>query len=245
MSNIQSSEIFEKAPIVLAIIQYRYEKILDFDSKKIREIGTSIKKEFPKSSESVLQNIKIDQTAETKVSIDKSEIQGVRFETEDKTKALTVGIEKFTLEINVNYPGWNAFSSEVINHWKLFSPALGDVKLTGLSMRYLNRFDLPLDISDIRKYFTTYLNSDTGNHPMMNFQFKYSYIKGDNIIHLGHALDNEIEGKIPYFFDIDVIKLAAIENNENVILQIFENLRVEKNSIFNDGITEESKKLIR
>lgn len=237
-------EVYEKAPIVVAIIQFRYQKIESFDNKKIRSLGEAIKKEYSKISDSVLQNFRYDPKGETKVSLDTQEINGVRFATENDSKILVIGNEKFTFETHGKYSGWEVFIEEAKKLWCLFSPSLENLQLSGISMRYINRIDFPIETKDIKKYLTTFIESSTGDHQISQFQIRYTSVEGEIITHVGHAIESGIDNAIPYFLDIDVILLNNLINDDSV-WEGFEKLREKKNYIFNDILTEEAKNLIR
>lgn len=241
----KNSTIYTKAPIILAIIQLRYEKLENFDTKKIREIGQGIKKEFEFISDNVTQNIKLDPKAETKVSIDKSEINGVVFESSDKKKVLDVGTQRFSLELKESeYPGWESFSSELKKYWGLFSKHFGEIKLVGLSARFINKINLPNERFLLNKYFNTYIHNNS-DADISGFNMTYQTFKGKNLANITHTLGQPIDNHIPYFLDIDVIRLEKIESDEKVIWEVFDNIRQEKNSIFDNTLTEETKNLIK
>src|ERR1700741_4951643 len=113
-------EVYENSPIVLAIIQFRYRKIEEFNSAEIIKLGGQIKKDFPKSNVSILRTLKLNHAGETKVSIGNNEVNGVRFDSADNNKVLTIETEKFTYEVHGKYPGWKAIKNEVEKLWELF-----------------------------------------------------------------------------------------------------------------------------
>jgi uncharacterized protein (TIGR04255 family) len=244
MKVVKEKMHIDKPPIVLSIVQFRYEKLENFNSKKIKELGEEIKKDFPVVSEAIVQNIRIDNTSETKFTLDSREINGVRFENNEKTAALIIDGSKFTFESNLPYTNWLELSKIVRRMWELFSPSLDGLMLTGLSMRFLNRINLPIDFTDPSKYFTTFIQSSSGTHGINTYQLKYTSTFNDCISHIGHSIEPAIGDKITYFFDIDVIKIKRINNQPEEIWPIFEELKTLKNNIFFDGITEETLKLL-
>jgi uncharacterized protein (TIGR04255 family) len=240
-------EYYKKAPIILAIIQIRYEKIREFDTKLIRNIGVNISKEFPQVNESWFQTVKLDSSkvkGETSVSLAGKEINGVVFTSEDRTKQIVIGNERFTYEYSGSYPGWEEFKNKMKEIWELFRNDL-DVKLLGASTRFINKINLPKDTKDLKDYFTTYIHSDTGEHYINTFQLKYTSFEGENlVVHIGHALEPALNDSLPYIFDIDVVHVENLDNDSK-LWDIFESLRFKKDFIFNDAITEKTKNLIR
>ena len=130
--------------------------------------------------------------------------------------------------------------------WPLFSNAFNIENLTGISLRYVNKFNLPLDTKHLTEYFTTYLKDDKNTHSIYGFQLKYNSFDRENNfnIYIGHALEKPIENSIPYLIDIDVIYNSNIENNAEIIWPIFEKIRTRKNLIFNNSLTDQAKSLI-
>lgn len=246
----EKTEYFENAPIILSILQFRYKKIENFDINSFKLKGASMSTEYPEIKERFIQQIHFEGNkpdGTTNVSLDEKEIDGVQFISKDKRKNLVIGKDRFTFEMHGKYSGWEEFTSEAIKHWGTFQDVLGNIELTGLSVRYINRINLPIDFYDISQYFTTFIQSSSGNHLINTFQIKYTSVETeDNLtIHVGHVLEPPIEDKYPYLFDIDVIYTAPISNESEKILEVFSILRQKKNSIFNDGLSDKAKELIR
>jgi uncharacterized protein (TIGR04255 family) len=249
-SNKKEKEYYENAPIILAILQFRYTKIEGFNTKELKKTGVQIATDYPEVRERFIQQVTFggDQAdGTTKVSVDEREIDGVQFISKDKKRNLVIGKDRFTYEMHGQYPGWDIFVSEPKKFWDLFKEQLGNAELTGLSLRYVNRINLPIDFHDISQYFTTYIQSSTGDHTLNTFQLRYTSVNPDEnlTIHVGHVLETPIENQYPYIFDIDVIYLSKIENTLEKIWSIFEFLRKKKNAIFNDGLSEKTKELIK
>jgi uncharacterized protein (TIGR04255 family) len=243
-------EYYENAPIILSILQFRYKKKEKIDISNLKKKGLSISSEYPQIRERFIQQIHFEGNkpdGTTNVSLDEKEIDGVQLISKDKRKNLVIGKDRFTYEMHGKYSGWDDFTSEAKKLWEIFQDELSGVELTGLSLRYVNRINLPLDFHDISEYFTTFIQSSTGNHTINTFQLRFTSVEPkDNItIHVGHVLEPPIEDKYPYLFDIDVIYTSPIDNEPEKIWDIFYFLRDKKNFIFNDGLSKKSKELIR
>ncbi|MBA7579819.1 hypothetical protein ES708_21697 [subsurface metagenome] len=243
-------EYFENAPIILSILQFRYKLIENFDNQSIKKRSASLSSEYPEIKERFVQRIHFGGNKPegiTNVSLDDRVIDGVQFISKSKKKILVIGKDRFTFEMHGEYEGWDSFSTEAKMLWNLFQNELSGVILTGISLRYVNRINLPTDLTDLSKYFTTFIQSSSGEHIINNFQLKYASTEPDNnlTIHVGHVLESPIGENYPYLFDIDIIYLSELQNEEDIIWSKFEMLRNKKNFIFNDGLTETTKKIIR
>ncbi|MEZ4858535.1 MAG: TIGR04255 family protein [Flavobacteriaceae bacterium] len=245
---MQEVEInYSNAPIILAMIQFRFNEITDFNKEQIKLIAEKIKKKYPIINERFIQGIIVDDNKkQTSVSLDERKLDAIQVMSENRKEYFTIANNKFTFQSHEKYSDWNSFTEFVKVFWGLFSDYYKIDEMNGISLRYVNKFKLPLSTKDITKYFNTYLQDNENTHTIREFQFKYNSfdeVNGYNVI-IGHALERPIEDYLPYIYDIDVISLQNIQNNKDVWSK-FNEIRNKKNHIFNNGITEEAKKLIR
>jgi len=243
-----SINYYENAPIIVAILQFRYDKIINFDIELIKKIAKNIENDFPHVSPQYTQDIIINNNEDkTSVSLKDRKIQGIQIISKNRKEYFTISSEKFTFQSHEKYQGWDIYIGKVHAFWNSFSKILKVDKLTGVSLRYVNKFNLPIETKLLTKYFTTYLKDDVNNHAINNFQLRFSSFDKENKFnyHIGHALEKPIGETIPYLLDIDIQRNGDINNNDKEIWPLFDKIRMKKNQIFNDGITEETKKLIK
>ncbi|RYC50437.1 TIGR04255 family protein [Flagellimonas olearia] len=246
MASNLSYEYFDNAPIIISMIQFRYDKIEDLNFEQIIKDSKKLSNNFPNRKPQITRDIQI-QGLETSIKVGDAETSGVLLSSSNEKKNLTINDKKFTLESREKYTGWDSFIKEAMELWDFFKEKLEVTKLSGISVRTINRFNLPMDLKSINDYFTSYIQSDTGTHKFSTFQFKYTSFDKDNSMlwNIGQALEKPISDKVPYFFDIDVLMNKEIPNTNEDILNGFTKIRDKKNYLFNDGITEKTKQLIR
>ena len=242
-----SHEFFPNSPIILSIIQFRYDKIEALDYKKLMEIGKTINSTYPSIKEQFTRNLDIKELEVTSVTLGDKITNGVVFLSKDNKQSITINEEKFTFQKHGNYNGWDDFIKDFKDNWEVFNSVLGIETLKGLSVRVVNRFNLPMNIKSPEEYFTTFINTNSGTLSIGNFQFKYTARDASKNMHwnIAHSLERAIDNKITYIFDIDVLINENIPNDKNLIWEKFNLIREKKNSIFNDGITEKTKTLVR
>ncbi|MFS4448701.1 TIGR04255 family protein [Maribacter sp. 2307UL18-2] len=245
MSNT-NYEYYDNSPIIVSILQYRYKKVEEFDSTALKEFGKELKNTYPKIKEQFTQQISINEL-ETNVSLGERSIKGVQFFSENEKRRFTINDEKFTFEVFEKYSGWDNFVKDAFEVWDSCKDILKVEVLTGISIRFVNRINLPLDTSELTEYFTTYINSNTGTHAISNFQVKYTARDDDMSMHwnIAHSLEKPLENKLPYLFDIDVLINTDIPNESSALIEKFNLIREKKNFLFNDGITDKTKSLIK
>ncbi|MGS2738769.1 TIGR04255 family protein [Sinomicrobium sp. M5D2P17] len=238
---------YENAPIILSMIQFRYDKIESFDINMVKEIAKKIKSDYPIVNERFVQNIVVNNdNSETSVSLKDKQFYGIQVMSKNRQEIFTITETKFTFQSHGKYTGWDSFKEKSFKFWDIFNDAFEIKELNGISLRYVNKINLPLDLKDISEYFTTFIKDDKNTFSVNNFQFKFASLDKENNfkINISHILDTPLRDSVPYIFDIDVLYNNKIKNDNDLILSLFEKIRDKKNQLFNDGITEETKKLI-
>src|SRR5690606_7646237 len=173
---------YENAPIILSIIQFRYDKIEGFDINKVKKLADKIKSDFPVFNERFVQNIVVNNGAnkETSVSLEGKQFDGVQILSSNRKEIFTITDTKFTFQSHEKYSGWDNFRNKAFRLWDVFNKLFDIEEINGVSLRYVNRIDLPLDLKHINKYFTTYLKDDKNSFSVGNFQFKFSSFDKEN-----------------------------------------------------------------
>lgn len=246
---MESPITYKNSPIIMSILQFRYNDIKDFDMSKVKKITDTISSDFPHYNERVTQNISIKQGEkinETSFSVDEKEINGVNLESINKKRVFVIEKNKFTFQSHEKYAGWDKFSGSFLNFWNKFKNVFEISELETISMRFVNKFDLPIDTVDLSTYFTTYLKDEKNTHKIRTFQFKFNaFDKETNITsYIGHSLEKPIGNNIPYILDIDLVLGEKTETSPEIIIQKLNKIRHFKNDFFNNNITDSTKKLI-
>ncbi|ADV48706.1 hypothetical protein Celal_1393 [Cellulophaga algicola DSM 14237] len=241
-------DYYENSPIILSMIQFRYDKIDGFDVDVIKKMAKKVETTFPVVNQRFVHNIVVnnDKNSKTSVSIEDQQVDGVQVMSKNRQEFFTITDTKFTFQSHEKYTGWDNFRDKAFQFWHLFNNSFNIKELSGVSLRYVNRINLPLDLKRIDKYFTTYIKDDNNTFSIANFQLKFSSFDKENKFrfNISHLLDAPLDEYVPYIFDIDVLSDVRIENKNDLLLALFEKIRDKKNKLFNDGITDETKKLI-
>ena len=99
--------------------------------------------------------VKVTDAAATAESHAKSEILGhVRF-TENRDKAVQLRVNGFAFSKLKPYESWPALRDEAREHWETYRGELGPSRIARLAVRYINRIELSLPITDFQDYVLT------------------------------------------------------------------------------------------
>ncbi len=118
-----------------------------------------------------------------------------------------------------------------------------------MALRYINRIEIPLPIRDFKDYLLT-IPQIAPNLPqalahfIMRLVVPNPEIGATAVINV--VMDQSSSAKFqPIIFDIDVFKIMNHPGNSEEIWQDFDQLRIFKNEIFFNSITDRAKELFQ
>jgi len=153
-----STELYKKAPAVEVMYNIRTALPEPLDVQRFLD---AVKTAFPDAfAEHQVFNavqgaftVKSDGTADSNVRMDAA---GYRFVTADKHFVAHYLMQGLVLNYLPPYPGYEAAMEQLKAHWAIYKEVVGDVPMTALSLRYIDRIDIPLptnEVLDLNDYF--------------------------------------------------------------------------------------------
>lgn len=244
---------YKNAPIVEAVFDVRTISPEDFDCKKFESFHEKIKKEFPIKEISLYykSSIKIKQKKAPECSLGESGSDGFLFKSADGKKIIQFKTGGFTFSKLKPYDNWENFRDEAKKYLKEYYNIVQPIKITRVSLRYINRLDIPLSVKNFKDYLKTIpVIAPDVPQDLTDFFMRLvipEATKTSNIAIITETIDktSKLTGNIlPLIFDIDVLRKVNLKPDNPEIDKIFETLRDYKNNIFNNSVTEKMKKLI-
>ncbi len=242
----------EAPPIAVALFQLKFNpnriRIEDFslyDSK--------LKVRFPVRKDNVSVGINLQNSS---IPLGKSSIKGTSdaklssflYTTDDQKEKLEISEGTITFIDEKNYVGWDVFKKKVLNTLSLLSEILNDVEVNRVSIRFINRFELP-DFSNPQEYVTTIITNNTGKttYPVRQYGFRLMYdIPGTNIYAIvNQNVEKNTTDGYSYVLDIDVLDRQTILFQLDTISINIEKIREVKNDLFFEFITKKTIDLCR
>jgi uncharacterized protein (TIGR04255 family) len=153
-----STALYRKAPAVEVIYNIRTALPEPVDVERFRD---AVKEAFPEifADHQVFNavqgafTVKADGTADSQVRMD---VAGYRFLTADKTFVAHYLMQGLVLNYLPPYPGFDVAMERLKAHWAVYKEAVGEVPMSALSMRYIDRIDIPVPANgtlDLNEYF--------------------------------------------------------------------------------------------
>jgi uncharacterized protein (TIGR04255 family) len=156
----------------------------------------------------------------------------------------------FTFSRLAEYSSWAEVSNEARRLWNKYRGVACPAAITRIALRYVNRLDIPLPVQD----FSTYLRTGPQLSPdlpqglsgyFMQLQLPMPNVQGACIIHQTIIEPPALPNTVSVVLDIDVYRTAGLAANEVDLWAQLEQLRHEKNHVFESCITDEARRLFQ
>jgi len=242
-------EIFPNAPITEAVLNIKVQPSGAVALSDLREFHAPIKARFPDESEKRVfhANIKLEKNV-TSTGGENRAI-GYLFRSQQDKKVVQYRFDGFTFNKLTPYEKWSAFKSEAMELWKPYFGKIQPKKIVRIALRYINRIEVPPTIKDFGEYFLTAPkiapNLPQGiNNFLMRIELPNTEIPATAVI--TQTMDKPTKSKnLPLILDIDVFSQVEYGKDMDRIWDDFEKIRIFKNELFFNSITDKAKELFR
>lgn len=248
MSEKKRHQQLENAPVVLAILEIRYNLPAEFEVNNLAKSNKALLEIFSITQKRVVGNISFENSAEgTRASINPV-VDGFIYVSEDKKRNLTLSLNSFNFQQHGKYTTWDDFISSAKKSWHLFYKNIIGAQITGISIRYINKIEITELTDDPTEFFNTGLvfTSEAKPTNVGSYLIKYIDVIKEKGIHsiVTQSLEQGDGKVLPFMFDIDVHNNKSLDLFDESIWLLFEELRSIKNDIFFNNITEKTIQLL-
>jgi uncharacterized protein (TIGR04255 family) len=174
-----------------------------------------------------------------------AQIGGYVYFSEDQKSRLEISTDTITFIDEHKYSGWEHFKEMTRSYLSIISNVLIDnCEVTRNSIRFINRFVLD-DFDNPQDNFKTLISSAENNqlpYPLRQYGFRLLMDIPDTDIYsiVNQNIENIPANKYIYTFDIDVLDMQRLVFNVNTIIENMEYLRIIKNDIFFNNLTQKT-----
>lgn len=246
-------ETFPNAPITEALIDVRvtFESAVKMD--QLEKLSEQFSARFPIKEMRVVHEyeLKVQDEAGGVESHAKSKVIGYARFTENRDKAVQLRVNGFAFSKLKPYESWSALRDEAREHWETYRGELGPSRIVRLAVRYINRIEILLPITEFQDYVLTGPEiADDIPQGLAEFFFRVVVPNPDDeqmraTITSTMEKPEQDDKVLPYIFDIDAFMPVDLDPTDEDIWLAFERLRDYKNLIFFNSITEKAKEMFR
>ncbi|MBL9065485.1 MAG: TIGR04255 family protein [Sphingopyxis sp.] len=235
--------LYPRSPILEAVVELRFA---DIAAPKVLKAASVMKSRYKDRTEELLVEGSLN--FEAKSSSFKNLGRKVKLSSSDQTDALHIAERNAVWVRLAPYEGWSAFSARLEYELPKVLKALGDPKITRIGMRYVNRIDFP--VRDELGYHEDYLSYRLLGGKILEPHDGYKWTLEKHFPDQGLSAvvqSSTARGEIPDFaaiiFDIDVSVSKDVPSKSDDILSRLCEMRLLKNKIFEEGITDKAREL--
>ncbi len=246
MSESIKCEVYNKAPIVEAVMDINVQFAEGVDISKLNALADKLEG-YPTKENIFIARAQVNINHALSQTKHSSDQLGIRLISEDKKYVIQIKKTGFTFSRVNGYESWEIFQSKAKDLWELYFNNLNPIKITRIGLRYINRINIPALNFNLEEYFETYPKVFSGNNGNLSGFFLQLQVPqpDDNIAILNQTITSPLEpGYTSVLFDIDVLDRKHLDaNNQEELWNRFQLLRMQKNKLFDDSITNKTKEL--
>ncbi|RJQ20826.1 MAG: TIGR04255 family protein [Nitrospiraceae bacterium] len=241
--------ILSKAPITEAVIDIRVKIREDLRLEQIDSIYNAVSGQYPDKKERYKWEGKLEFKKGSPLLSNAAEaIDGYMFYSANQKQILQTRLDGFTFSRLKPYETWESFRDEAHRLWQLYRDIVSP-EITRVALRYINKMDFPLPVSDFGVYLTAAPIVPKGL-PQGVSSFLTRTVIHEPEIDAAAIITQSLEqvvnpGILPIIVDIDAFRQKSEGISEEDAWETFERLRHFKNRIFFNSITEKAKEIFQ
>lgn len=226
------------APITQAIIDIRTKLPPSVDLPRLGSVHDLIRQHYPKRKERKRWEGRIElkegeppaQTAVYKGS------DGYLYTSEDDKQTVQFRLDGFTFNRLKPYETWERMRDEARRLWRLYLQIATPEKITRIALRYINRLDIPLPITDFGDYLAAPPSVASGlPQGIRSFLTRVAIQEpaSEATCIINQALESLTkQGYASLVLDIDVFKQSQLDASDEEAWRVLETMRNFKNRVF-------------
>lgn len=235
-------------PITEAVIGINFTTPLDDET--LKSLSQKLTKFYPEqqviSNVSFALDISNNNLASPNMETQKED--SFRLATPDQTQIVVLSKSNFLFSQLAPYQGWDKFFKRFTRDWVFIKRNTGFRELSRLGVRYLNRLDLPVvnNIVEYEKFLNVYPLLPKSLETVIGYaiQIAIPLAKiGCNLNINSGGVPSPLLNHISILVDLDISKDQALPQKDTDIFELLNLIRDEKNRIFEECITQSSRKL--
>lgn len=231
-----------RAPIVEALLDIRVEPDLP-SLDHLAEFEKAVLVEFPTRKDVVEWRTSMNLTAQSASVNPARVVRGRGFWSADGKRVVQARTAGFSMSHVAPYDRWESLRADAEKWWPLYGANAPEAThVTRVAVRFINRIELPLPVSDFRTYFRTYpeIGSELPQGlAALLMRMVIPFEKAEAFATVTMTVDQSgiTKEKAPFILDIDAFRTAKLALDDPKIWSIFEQLRTVKNDVFFKSLT--------
>lgn len=234
---------YSNSPIKEAVFDIQVTGLDNITQEDIENLHLLIKTNYPqkKKTLNIFGDFEIKDNSEL-TNNTKIQFRGIIFSNENNNRQVQFRVDGFSLNFLAPYSEWNEFYNEALFLWNIYFNGLKPKNVNRIALRYINKIDIPLPLKSFQEYITNMPPIPKSLPQLYNGFFMQIQVPCENNNYtavITETIETPTKDLVPFILDIDVFK----EINNDFEFTDFNYIRSMKNLIFEDFITDKTRKL--
>lgn len=238
---------YAHAPLTEALLDIRVELPTEVGLSKLAEVHHGQEEDYPKREELLVVHGQMTVGPEIGASARQTS-NGYRFVSKDGRQIFQARLDGLTFSRLAPSEAWGPFRDEARRLWNAYRSIANPKNITRIGVRYINRLDLPLPITDFKDYLRTVPEISSGMSQGLSGYFMQLQLPQADLnamLVLNQALIPPPAPKlVSVLFDIDLYSDSDLPSDEQGLWERFEAFHDRKNKVFEASITDRVRRLI-
>lgn len=236
---------YPKPPIVEALVDIQVEPSPTYQLSALAALQESESLRYP-ISEPLMGRRVIQESSTGTTQI--QELLGYRLTSSTRGAIVQVRRNGFSFSRLPPYDTWDVWRVEARRVWELFCAAAQPTKVSRLSVRYINRIDIPGSNIELNEFFTTYPEVPAGLPQVVkNFVMRLDIPQPELpncVLTLSQGgTPAPRAGVVSILLDLDMAQLVDIPADPDPVWERLELLHTRENAVFEECITQHTREL--
>lgn len=242
---------YSKAPIQEALIDFQVTPNASLNASSYKKFYKLLESQFEKKGKLFEVTARFQLGAYQNNFSHSQKAHGVRYETPDGKYVLQARDDRFTFSVLNGYEDWDCFRKEAYKAWGFYKEAFKPKKVIREAVKFINRIIIPETSFKLENYFNFYPHvfedsDDAADINLANFVMQGTLTQAEGgvatvTMFLGLPKNDQTE----VMLDIDVVDNLELEIDADEVLQRIEQMRIQKNQIFELSIKDKIRELIK
>jgi uncharacterized protein (TIGR04255 family) len=242
---------YTKPPITEAIIDLQVELPPETGLQNLRDLHREVALDYP-TPEDMMMLQSAWQFGASITATTNQTIAGLRFLSKDKKQICQARLDGFSFSRLAPYATWQSFHAEAYRLWEVYRKKVQPKYVQRIAVRYINRLDLP-QVSNQPLDFKDYLRTIPEIAPglpqalssyLMQLEIPQEDLKTMLIINQA-LLPPARENHVSVLLDIGMFREVNLLSTDTTFWDQLEELRQQKNNVFEACITDKTREVIR
>lgn len=238
---------YQNAPIVEAVFDVNVSNTIIVNPSTFDQYAKTELKEYPISNKRQNINVRIDDSRGRGQIGKTTNLLGYIFSNIQGNRKVQFRLDGFSFNMLRPYSNWDDFSTSAFSNLQKYLDLAKPHAITRIGLRYINRIDLPFENQEFEN-FIKYLPPVPAGLPKKFekyfLQMQVPAEDGKSKAVISQTFEQDRNGRVPFIIDIDVFQDERLKV-DTPLTERFNSLRILKNRIFEDLVTENCKQFFK